>query len=72
MYTKQKLKIWEDEIKLTAQQNNQALKKCLQRKTVDNEIEFKRRRAITKEKSEKHITNPWKNLYHTQHLPYTK
>jgi len=22
MYTKQKLKIWEDEIKLTAQQNN--------------------------------------------------
>jgi hypothetical protein len=27
---------------------------------------------LPKGKSGKDTENPWKNLYHTQHLPYTK
>jgi hypothetical protein len=45
---KKKLKIWDDENKLIVQQKNLSYKKYLQTKTIHNEIEYKRRRAIAK------------------------
>ena len=43
-----RLKIWDDEIKLTVQQKKQAYKKYLQTKTINNETEYKHRRATAK------------------------
>jgi microcompartment protein CcmK/EutM len=59
------LKIWDDEIKLIVQQKNLAYKKYLQTKSIDNETEYKRRRAIAKTELGKDITDRENNLYHT-------
>ena len=48
IYSKEKIKILEDEIKLIVQQNNLAYNKHLQTKTIGNETEYKHRRAIAK------------------------
>jgi len=42
-----------------------AFKKYLQTNTIDNEIEYRRKRANAKREIRKNKANPWKNLYHT-------
>jgi hypothetical protein len=71
IYTKCKIKNMGRRNKIV-QQKNLAFKKRLQTKATDNEVEYKRRRAITKRDIEKDIANPEKNLYHTYSLIYTK
>ena len=45
---KKKFKIWNYEIELIVQQNILAFKKYLQRKTIDTEIQYNRRRVVAK------------------------
>jgi len=53
IYTKEKRKIWDDEIKLFVQQNNLACKNYLPTKTMESEIEYKHRRALAKREDRK-------------------
>jgi len=43
---KEKLKIWDDEIKVIIQQKNLGYNKYLGTKTTENETDYKRRRDI--------------------------
>jgi hypothetical protein len=51
---KEKLKIWDAEIKLIIQQKNLAYNKYLGTKTTDSETHYKRRRAIAKREIRRH------------------
>jgi hypothetical protein len=68
---KKRLKIWDDEIELLVQQKNLACKKYLHTKTIDHEIEYKRRRVIAKIEIRK-VANPENNSYQTSNLTHTK
>ena len=61
---KTKLKTWDGDIKLTVQQENLECKMFFQTKTIYNEIEYKRRTAITKR--EKSIANPENTMSHSE------
>jgi len=60
---KKKLKIWDDEINLFVQQNNHLSRKnYLPTKTIENEIEYKRRRALAKREHRKRHRKSWEEF----------
>jgi uncharacterized membrane protein YqiK len=72
IYTnKKKLIIWDDETKLTVQQKNLSYEKHRQTKTIDNESEYKHRKATAKREIRKRHRKSWEQ-YHTENLTLTK
>ena len=53
IYIKEKLKVWDNKIKLIVQQKNLTYKKCLQTKTIDNRLNISTEEPLPKEKSER-------------------
>jgi hypothetical protein len=68
---KKKLKMWGDKIKLIVQQKNVSYKKYLQKKTIDNETEYKHRRSTAKREIKKRHRKSWEQ-YHSENLTHTK
>jgi hypothetical protein len=60
---KKKLKIWDNKINCATEKFS--IQEGSSKKTIDNETEYKLRRAIAKTESGKDITDPENNLYHT-------
>ena len=61
-----------DEIKLIVQEKNVAYKKYHQTQTIDNEMEYKRRRATAKREIRKRYCYTGNDVHHTYDLTYTK
>ena len=62
IYATEELKIWYDEIKLLVEQKNSAYKKYLLTKAIENEIEYKRRRATAKRENIKRHRKVWEQF----------
>jgi len=61
-----------DEIKLIVQEKNLAYKKYHQTHTIDNEMEYKRRRATAKREIRKRYCNTGNAVHHIYDVTYTK
>jgi hypothetical protein len=68
---KKKLKVWDDEIKLTVQKKNLEFKKYLQRpQTMKMKISIDE--PLPKGKSGKDTENPWKRIYIKHSICHTQ
>ena len=65
--------MWDDEIKLIVEQRKikQSISISKQRSQTMT-LNISTEQPLPKQKSENAIANQWKNLYHSQNLPYTK
>jgi hypothetical protein len=61
---KKKLQIWVNGLKLFVQQKC-TIQKYVETQTMDNETEYRHRRATAKREIRNDIANPGNNLYHT-------